>query len=98
MLARIHPSRCGMGVRGAVELMIEWPSSCMFIPSHAPLAAFGTVRGNWSVWTQARATAALRGVVALAELPVDKYALHSLRIGDATFMLAAGGEGGGRSI
>ena len=36
---------------GAVELVIELLSSCMFIPSHAPLAAFGTARGNWSVWT-----------------------------------------------
>ena len=32
---------------GAVELMIELLSSRMFLPSHAPLAAFGIARGNW---------------------------------------------------
>ena len=79
---------------GAVEWMIELLYSCMFLPSHAPLAAFGTARGNWSVWTQAQATAALRGVVALAGLPANEYALHSLRIGGATFLSA--GEGVGR--
>ena len=71
--------------------MIELLSSCIFLPSHAPLAAFGAVRGNWPVWAQAQATAALRGVVALAELPVDEYALHSLRIGGAVFLSAGGG-------
>ena len=55
---------------GAVELMVGFLSSCMFLPSHAPLAAFGTARDNWSVGTQA--TAALRGVVALAGLPADE--------------------------
>ena len=42
---------------GAVELMVELLSSFMSLPSLAPLAAFGTVQGNWSVWTQAGATA-----------------------------------------
>ena len=63
------PLRDGGGV---VELMIELLASCMFLPSHAPLAAFGTARDNWSVWTQARATVALRRVVALAGLPADE--------------------------
>ena len=31
---------------GAVKLMIELLSSRMFFSSHAPLATFGTVRGN----------------------------------------------------
>ena len=75
---------------GAVESMIELLSSCMCLPSHAPLAAFGTARDNWPVWTQVRATAALRGVVASARLPADEYALHSLRIGGATFLSAGG--------
>ena len=57
---------------GAVELMIELLSSCMFFPSHAPLAAFGTARDNWSVWTQVRAPAALRGVLALATSPAGE--------------------------
>ena len=56
----------------AVELMIELLSSCMFLPSHAPLAAFGTARDNWSIWTQTWATSALRGVAALAGLPADE--------------------------
>ena len=57
---------------GVVELMIELSPSCVFLPSHALLMAFGTARDNWSVWTQARATAALRGVVALTRLPADE--------------------------
>ena len=75
---------------GAVELMIKLLSSGMFLPSHAPLAALGTARDNWSVWTQARATGALRRVVALAGFAADKYALHSLRIGGATFLSPGG--------
>ena len=70
--------------------MVELLSSYMFIPSHAPLAVFGTARDNWSVWTQARTTGALRGVVALAGLPADEYALQSLHIGGATFLSAGG--------
>ena len=58
----------------------------MFLPSNAPLAAFGTARGNWSVWMHALATAVLRGVGALAGLSMDEYALHFLRIGGATFL------------
>ena len=65
--------------------MIELLASCMILPSHAPLAAFGTARDNWSFWTQARATAALRGVVT-----ADEYALHNLHIGGATFLSAGG--------
>ena len=34
---------------GAVKLMVELLSSCMVLPSHAPLVAFGTARDNWSV-------------------------------------------------
>ena len=79
-------------------------SYCLFLLPHAPLAAFGTARGNWSVWTQARGTAGLRRVVALAGLPAYEYALPSLRIGGATFLSAGGasvdvvrGEGRGES-
>ena len=79
------PLRNGGGV---VELMIEMLYYFMFLPSHAPLAAFGTAHGNWSVWMQARATVSLRGVVALARLLADEYALHSLRVGGATFLSA----------
>ena len=49
---------------GAVELMVELLSLCMFLPSKAPLVVFDTARGNWSLWTQAaRVAAALCGVV-----------------------------------
>ena len=44
--ARSVPLRDGSG---AVELMVLLLSSCMFLPSNAPLAAFGTARSNWSV-------------------------------------------------
>ena len=67
---------------GVVELMIELLG--------APLAALCTARGNWSVWTQTRVTASLRGVVALAGLPAAEYALHSLRIGGVTFLSDGG--------
>ena len=73
---------------GAVELIIEMLRYFMFLLSHAPLAAFGTAHGNWPVWMQARATVSLRGVVALARFPADEYALHSLRVGGATFLSA----------
>ena len=73
--------------------MIELLSSCMFVPSHAPLVAFGIARGNWSVWT---GDCCLRAVEALAGLPAAKYALHSLSIGGATFPSAGGG--GGRQL
>ena len=39
----------------AVEILNKLLSYCMFLPSHALLAAFDTARDNWSVWTQARA-------------------------------------------
>ena len=81
------PLRDGGGV---VELMIKFLSSGMFLPSHAPLAGLGTARDSWSVWTQARATGALRRVAALAGFPADEYALYSLCIGGATFLLAGG--------
>lgn len=78
------------GGGGPVDLMIELMSSYLLLPPHAPLAAFGGEAGKWSVWTQARATAALREVVALAGLPAREYALHSLRIGGATYLSAGG--------
>ena len=63
---------------GAVELVIELLSLCMLLLFHAPLAAFGSVRGNWSVWTQAWATT---------------YVLNFVRIGGATFLSTGGGRG-----
>ena len=60
---------------GAVELMIELLSSCMFFPSHAPLEAFVAVHGHYSVSMQVRAPATLGKVVVLAGLPAAKYAL-----------------------
>ena len=86
--ARADPPFPLPDLSGAVEFRVEL-LSCMFFSSHVPLAAFGTARGNWSVWI--KATAALRGVVALVGLPADEYALHSLWIGGAAFLSA--GEG-----
>ena len=49
---------------GAVDLMIELMSCYLFLPSSAPLVAFGTGNGRWSMWTQQQATTSLRAVVA----------------------------------
>ena len=75
---------------GAVDLMIELMSCYLFLPSLAPLVAFGVGNGRWSMWTQHQATAALRKVVALAGVRAEEYALHSLRIGGATHVSAGG--------
>jgi len=74
----------------AVDLMIELMSCYLFLPSSAPLVAFGTGNGRWSMWTQQQATTALRAVVALAGVRAEEYALHSLRIGGATHLSAGG--------
>ena len=65
----------------------------MFLPSNAPPMALYTTRGNWPVWTQAWATAALRGVVMLAGLPAAKYVLHSPRTGGSSILSGGGGVG-----
>ena len=75
---------------GAVDLMIELMSCYLFLPSSAPLVAFGTGNGRWSMWTKQQATTSLRAVVALAGVRADEYALHSLRIGGATHLSAGG--------
>lgn len=61
--------------------MVELLSLHTFLPSCAPLVAFGVGHGRWAMWTKHQATTALRQVVALAGLQPDEYALHSLRIG-----------------
>lgn len=86
-------SGSGCGVEnggGAVDIMVELLSLYTFLPSCAPLVAFGVGQGKWAMWTKHQATRALRQVVALAGLQPEEYALHSLRIGGATY-LAAGG-------
>ncbi|CAN0128875.1 unnamed protein product, partial [Pylaiella littoralis] len=75
---------------GAVDVMIDLLSCCRALPSHAPLVAFDVEGGRWSMWSKHQAVAALRQVVALAGLPPMEYALHSLRIGGATYLAAAG--------
>ncbi len=70
--------------------MIELMSLYTFLPSCAPLVAFGVGDGRWAMWTKQRTTVALRQVVSLAELRPDEYALHSLRIGGATYLAAKG--------
>lgn len=77
----------GGGAVGAmVELMLSYPS----LSPSAPLVAVGADGSRWTLWTKHQATSALRQVVALAGMPPSEYALHSLRIGGATY-LAAGG-------
>ena len=75
---------------GAVDVMVELLSAFPFLPSHAPLVAVGAGGNSWWMWTKNKACDALRQMVALAGLPPQEYALHSLRIGGATD-LAAGG-------
>ena len=59
---------------GAFDLMIELMSCCLFLPSSAPLVAFGTGNGMWSMWTQQQATTSLRAVVAWAGVRANEYA------------------------
>ena len=75
---------------GAVDLMLELMSCYLCLPSSAPLVAYGSGGGRWSMWTKQQATVALRDVVALAGVRADEYALHSLRIGGATHVSAGG--------
>ena len=76
------------GGGGAVDLMPELMSCCLVLPSSAPLVAYGSGDGRWSMWTKQQATVALREVVPLVGVRVDEYALHSLRIKGATHLSA----------
>ena len=92
--------RCGPALRvgdggGAVDLMMDLMPCYLFLPSSAPLAAFGAGNGRRSMWTQRQATTALRKVVALAGVRAEEYALHSLKIGGATHLSEGGGDTGG---
>lgn len=69
--------------------MVELLSSYTFLPSHAPLVAFGVGHGRWAMWTKHQATIALRQV-ALAGLQPVEYARHSLRVGGGDVL---GGRG-----
>ena len=70
--------------------MVELMSCYLFFLSSAPLVAYGSGGGRWSMWTKQQATVALRSVVELAGVRVDEYALHSLMIGGATHLSAGG--------
>ena len=87
---RTGPPRSVEHGGGAVNVIVELLLSFPFLPSHAPLVAFGTDGVSWSMWTKHKATLALRQVVSLAGLPPVEYALHSLRIGGATHLSAGG--------
>ena len=87
---RTGPPRRVEAGGGAVDVMIELLSLFPSLPSHAPLVSFCSESSAWSVWSKKQATDALRQIVALAGMPPEEFALHSLRIGGATF-LAAGG-------
>ena len=75
---------------GTADLMLELISRYLFLPSSAPLVAYGGGGGRWFMWTKQQAMVALREVVALAGVRADEYALHSLRIGGATHLSAGG--------
>ena len=79
--ARSGASRRVEADGGAVDLMVELLFLYTFLPSCAPLVAFGVGHGRWAMWTKYQATTALRQVVALAGLQPEEYTLHSLRIG-----------------
>lgn len=88
--ARTGPPRAVSLGGGAVDVMVELLSCYPSLPPHAPLVAFDVGQEAWSMWSKHQATRALRQVVSLAGLPPEEFALHSLRIGGATY-LAAGG-------
>ena len=58
---------------GAVDLMLELVSCYSFLPSSAPLVAYGSGGGSCSMWTKQQASVALREVVALAAVRADKF-------------------------
>ena len=75
---------------GKIPLVCVYVDNLVVTPKTYKTFDADYARDNWSVWTQARATGALGRVVALAGFPADEYALHSLRIGGATFLSAGG--------
>ena len=88
--ARADPPRPVGAGGGAVDLMIELTSCYLFLPSSAPLVAYGVGKGRWCMWSQQQATTAVREVVALAGVHTEEYALHSLRKGGAKHLSAEG--------
>ena len=49
------PKPVGAG-GGAVDLMVELLSCCLFLPPSAPLVAFACGGGRWLMWTQEQDT------------------------------------------
>ena len=83
---------------GVVDLIIELMSCYFFLPSSAPLIAFGVFNGKGSMWTQHQASTALRKVVALAGVRAEECTFHSPRIGGATHLSAGGATPEGRWV
>ena len=50
----------GAGV-GAVDLMLELTSCYLFLPLSAPLVAYGSGGGRWSMWTNHQSNGCVRG-------------------------------------
>ena len=75
---------------GKIPLVCVYVDNLVVTPKNDKTFDAVYARDNWSVWTQARATGALRRVVALAGFQADEYALHSSRIEGATFLSAGG--------
>ena len=78
------------GDGGAVALMLELMSYCPSLPDHAPLSSY-RCGNSVRVARYSRAFRSIKELVAKFRRNPDEFALHSLRIGEAT-TLAAGGD------
>ena len=76
---------------GAVALMVELMSCHRSLPASAPLSSYNCGK-SVRVLRYGHALRAFRDIVANAGRCPDHFALHSLRIGGATTLLAAGGD------
>ena len=74
---------------GAVALMLELMSCCATLPANAPLASYRRGR-EVKVWKYNEALRALREVVGKSGRDPKDFALHSLRIGGTSTMVAGG--------
>ena len=62
---------------GKIPLVCVYVDNLVVTPKNYKTFDAVYARDNLSVWTQARATGALRRVVALAGFPADEYALSA---------------------
>lgn len=81
--------RSGLDADGGAVALVVGFLSCNELPEHAPLSSC-RCGGSVRVWGYGQALRSLREVVQESGRNPEEYALHSLRIGDAS-ALAAGG-------